>query len=202
MILLGVASPALLAQEADIVSYGALYKPVCDALVPGFEQSTEAHYARWREQHRDEIAKVEADERFKERQRDALRPPPSELRAAKVRQITPTCEKLANLFEASAPAEARFSSAERTWETFRGALRNAQRESLAACLFGNARRTFSGRLFAMSDDQLKRMEASIAELKLSQRNGPVHEGVILQKDGKAGTIVFVKVGENWKIGEM
>jgi hypothetical protein len=49
---------------------------------------------------------------------------------------------------------------------------------------------------------MKRLGTSIAEIRLSPRRGNFQEAVILQQNGAAGSVVFVKAGENWKIGQM
>lgn len=191
-----------LADEDASVSYAALYKPVCDKYVDGFTRLTAGNYAVWEGKHRKELERIHADPAFQERLERALKTPPEDFKATKVRQLTVTCETIARVFEHEAPAQEQFGAPERTWETFRRALSKADRAAIYACLTGNARTIFAGRLHAMSDEQLRRMNASIAELKLATNQGSYQEGLVVQKDGKAGTVVFVKTGANWKIADM
>jgi hypothetical protein len=189
-------------QGMTSVYFGAFYKPVCDRTIAGFQSSTAANYAAWEKANHAAVAALEANTQFQAKRREALVPPPAEIAAAKTQELQATCERIANLFEAAAPADARFAAPEQTWESFRKALREANRETLLACLTGNALKGFAGPLTAMTDEQLKRMAASIAELKLMQRDGNFQHAVVVQRDGSAGTIVFMKSGANWRIGEM
>lgn len=182
--------------------FGVFYKPVCDRMVPGFDKATAVSFAAWREQHRKDVDALEADAKFKADRDTALVPPPADIAAAKAREIIGTCERVAGIFETAAPADSRFTEPERTWQTFRDALREGKRDVVFTCLAGEARSRFVGQLRAMDDDQMKRLGASIAEIRLSPRRGNFQEAVILQRNGAAGSVVFVKAGENWKIGQM
>ncbi len=197
-----LACVPLSAQEEKSVYYGTFYKPVCDRNVPGFEKMTATNYAAWRVQREKAIAALEADPKFKAEQAEALKPPPADIAAAKTRELTGTCERVAGIFEIAAPAEARFDAPQKTWEAFRDALRTANRETVYACLAGEARKTFLTQMRAMDDEQMKRLGNSIAELRLSEPHGSYQEAVIIHANGTAGSVVFVKSGSNWKIGRM
>jgi hypothetical protein len=197
-----LACVPLHAQEDKAVYYGTFYKPVCDLRVPGFEKATATNYAAWRAQHGKAIAALEADAKFLKDREQALTPPPADIAAAKIRELTGTCERVAGIFEIAAPAEERFAAPERTWEAFRDALRSANRETVYACLAGEARKTFLVQMRAMDDEQMKRLGNSIAEIRLAQPHGSFQEAVILHANGTAGSVVFVKSGGNWKIGRM
>jgi hypothetical protein len=197
-----LACAPLFAQEEKSVYYGTFYKPVCDRMVPGFEKMTASNFAAWRAQHEKAIAALEADPKFKAERDEALKPPPADIAAAKTRELTGTCERVAGIFEVAAPAEERFAAPERTWEAFRDGLRSANRETVYACLAGEARKTFLVQMRAMDDEQMKRLGNSIAEIRLAEPHNSYQEAVILQANGTAGTVVFVKNGGNWKIGRM
>jgi hypothetical protein len=192
----------LSAQEEKGVYYGMLYKPVCDRMVPGFEKMTTTNFTAWRAQHEKAIATLEADPKFRAEREDALKPPPADIAAAKTRELMGTCERVAGIFEVAAPAEARFDAPEKTWEAFRDALRSANRETVYACLAGEARKTFLMQMRAMDDEQMKRLGNSIAGIRLAEPHGSYQEAVILHANGNAGSVVFVKSGSNWKIGRM
>jgi hypothetical protein len=197
-----LACAPLFAQEEKSVYYGTFYKPVCDRMVPGFEKMTASNFAAWRAQYEKAIAALEADPKFKAERDEALKPPPADIAAAKTRELTGTCERVAGIFEVAAPAEKRFAAPERTWEAFRDGLRSANRETVYACLAGEARKTFLVQMRAMDDEQMKRLGNSIAEIRLAEPHNSYQEAVILQANGTAGTVVFVKNGGNWKIGRM
>jgi hypothetical protein len=190
------------AQEEKSLYYGMFYKPVCDRMVPGFEKMTATNFAAWRAQHEKAIAALEADPKFRAEREQALQPPPADIAAAKMRELTGTCERVAGIFEIAAPAEARFAAPERTWEAFRDGLRSANRETVYACLAGEARKTFLMQMRAMDDEQMKRLGNSIAEIRMAEPQGGYREAVILHANGTAGSVVFVKSGSNWKIGRM
>ncbi len=191
-----------LAQGTTNVYFGTFYKPVCDKLVPGFESATATNYAAWEHQNHAAVAALEANSQFQAKRREALAPPPPEIAAGKTQELVGTCERIAGLFESVAPADPRLAAPERTWESFRNALRDANRAGLVACLTGNARKSFAAQFQAMTDEQLKRTAASIAEMKLTEGDDNVQHAVIVQRDGSAGTVVFMRSGANWRIGEM
>jgi len=197
-----LAASALHAQEDRSVYFATFYKPVCDARVQGFEKATAVNFAAWKALHRADVDALEADPKFKTERDAALVPPPPEIAAAKIRQLMGTCDRIAGVFEMAAPVDARFAEPERTWQTFHDALREAKRDVVYTCLAGEARQTFVGQMRAMSDEQMQRLGSSISEIRLSPRQGNFQEAVILQRNGAAGTVVFVKAGENWKIGRM
>jgi hypothetical protein len=197
-----LACVPLSAQEEKSIYYGMLYKPVCDRMVPGFEKITAPNFTAWRAQHEKAIAALEADAKFRADRDAALTPPPADIAAAKMRELTGTCERVAGIFEVAAPAEARFGAPEKTWEAFRDALRTANRETVYACLAGEARKTFLIQMRAMDDEQMKRLGNSIAEMRLAEPHASFQEAVVLHANGTAGSVVFVKSGSNWKIGRM
>ena len=197
-----LAASTLHAQEDRSVYFATFYKPVCDARVQGFEKATAVNFAAWKALHRADVDALEADPKFKTERDAALVPPPPEIAAAKIRQLMGTCDRIAGVFEMAAPVDARFAEPERTWQTFHDALREAKRDVVYTCLAGEARQTFVGQMRAMSDEQMQRLGSSISEIRLSPRQGNFQEAVILQRNGAAGTVVFVKAGENWKIGRM
>jgi hypothetical protein len=197
-----LAASALHAQEDRSVYFATFYKPVCDARVQGFEKATAVNFAAWKALHRADVDALEADPKFKADRDAALVPPPPEIAGAKIRQLMGTCDRIAGVFEMAAPVDARFAEPERTWQTFHDALREAKRDVVYTCLAGEARQTFIGQMRAMSDEQMQRLGSSISEIRLSPRQGNFQEAVILQRNGTAGTVVFVKAGENWKIGRM
>jgi hypothetical protein len=195
-------SGAVHAQGATEVYFGTFYKPVCDKLVAGFEAATVATYPAWEQRHHAEVAALESNPEFQAKRKEALTPPPAEIAAAKSQELSVTCERLTNLYEAASPADVRFNAPERTWDTFRKALREGNRDALRMCLTGDARKTLIAPLQAMTDEQLKRMGDSVAELKLMPGSGNFQEAVVIQRDGAAGRVAFVKTGENWKIAQM
>jgi hypothetical protein len=197
-----LAAGTLHAQEERGVYFGMLYKPVCDRLIPGFEKATAVNFLAWREQHREAVQTLEADPKFKADRDAALVPPPPDILAAKTRELMGTCDRVSGIFETAAPTDARFETPERAWQTFRDALRDAKRDVVFTCLAGEARSTFVGQMRAMTDEQMKRLGESVTDIRLSPRQGNFQEAVILQRNGAAGTVVFVMAGANWKIGRM
>jgi hypothetical protein len=185
------------------VYFGTFYKPVCDKVVAGFEAGTARSYPQWERRNHAGIAALEADPQFQAKRREALVPPPAELADAKSRELNVTCERLGNLFEAALPADVRFNAPARTWQTFQRALHDGQRDVVRECLMGEARKTLAAPLEAMTDEQLRRMGDSVAELKLMEANGAAwQEAIVVQRNGAVGRIAFIKNGANWKIAQM
>jgi hypothetical protein len=184
------------------VYFGSFYKPVCDKVVSGFASDTTRSYPEWERRNHAAVAALESNPQFQASRREALVAPPPELAAAKSQELSVTCERVANLYDTALPADVRFSAPARTWETFRRALREGNREVIRTCLIGDARRTLTAPLQAMTDEQLKRMGDAVAELKLMEGGASYQEAVVVQRDGNVGRIAFVRSGLNWKIAQM
>jgi hypothetical protein len=187
---------------ANEVYFGTFYKPVCDKVVAGFEAETSASWPEWERRNHAGVAALESNPQFEASRREALVAPPPELAAAKSQELSVTCERVANLYEAALPSDVRFDAPARTWETFRQALREGNRALIRRCLIGDARRTLTPPLQAMTDEQLRRMADAVAELKLTEATGSYQEAIVVQKDGNVGRIAFVRNGANWKIAQM
>ena len=199
---MAAGSGALCAQGASEVYFGAFYKPVCDKVITGFQAATAATYPAWERRNHAAIAALEANAEFQAKRREALVPPPAEIAAAKSQELSVTCERLTNLYDAATPADARFAAPDRTWNTFRKALSEGNRDTLRSCLTGEAKKSVLAALTAMTDEQLKRMSDAIAEMKLMPGSEEFQEAMVIQRDGDAGRIAFVKTGANWKIAQM
>jgi len=184
------------------VYFGTFYKPVCDKVVSGFQTDTSASWPVWERLNHAAVAALEANGDFQASRREALVPPPPELAEAKSKELGVTCERVANLYDASLPTDVRFNAPARTWETFRKALSEGKRDVIRSCLTGDARRTLTAPLQAMTDEQLHRMAESVAELKLMEANGAYQEAIVVQKDGNVGRVSFIRNGANWKIAQM
>ena len=199
---MAAGSATLCAQGANEVYFGAFYKPVCDKVISGFEAATATTYPAWERRNYAAVAALAANAEFRAKQREALVPPPADIAAAKSQELSVTCERLTNLYDAASPADARFAAPDRTWSTFRKALSEANRDTLRTCLTGEAKKSVLAPLTAMTDDQLKRMAEAIAEFKLMPGSGDFQEAMVIQRNGAAGRIAFVKTGANWKIAQM
>jgi hypothetical protein len=199
---MAAGSDALYAQGASEVYFGTFYKPVCDKVIPGFEAATAATYPVWERRTHAAVAALEANAEFQAKRREALVPPPAEIAVAKSKELSVTCERLTNLYDAASPPDARFAAPDRTWSTFRKALSEANRDTLGSCLTGEAKKSVLAPLTAMTDEQLKRMAEAIAEMRLMPGSGEFQEAMVIQKSGAAGRIAFMKTGANWKIGQM
>ena len=194
------------AQEAGAVPnevyFGAFYKPVCDRIVAGFAATTATAYPVWERRNHAGVAALESNPQFQAKRREALVAPPAELAAAKSHELSVTCERVGNLFEAALPQDARFNSPAQTWETFRKGLREGNRDLIRACLMGEARKALEAPLTAMTNEQLRRMGESVAELRLTAADRAYQEAVVVQKNGALGRVSFIKNGANWKIAQM
>jgi hypothetical protein len=113
------------------------------------------------------------------------------------------CSDLADAFQSAAPADARFSSPEKTWALFRSSLQTGDRKTSLLCLVDGAKRNFAEFATKVSDQQLRQMANSIKELALPPLTATDRiEGSLITQNERSGPIRFVRLGQNWKIADM
>jgi hypothetical protein len=95
----------------------------------------------------------------------------------------------------------RFSTVEKTWDLFVGALQRADRAMILNCVTGPAARRLKDRLEKLADADLRRMSLRMRGMKVQWGDDYEKEGLVVQDDRVAG-IAFRNVNEEWKIGEL
>jgi len=96
----------------------------------------------------------------------------------------------------------RFSTVEKTWQVFMGALMTGDRAAALKCLGGKAEARWRQRTETMSDDDLRRVGASIRALKVQWGDDYEKEGLVADTGNRIIGIAFRNINEEWKITEL
>jgi hypothetical protein len=163
----------------------------CRADAPGFAEKSAAVHVAWSRRHAGVIseyasligAKVRASRRG-----EATLP----VRAC-------TDEWLQQVEALAQMPDARFSTVEKTWQVFMGALMTGDRTTALNCLAGQANTRWKARVERLSDDDLRRIAATIKALKVQWGDDYEKEGVIADTDNRTVGIAFRNLNEEWKI---
>src|SRR5882762_3111092 len=194
-VLLLCSSPASADKARDDVVWILGLKRVCDLNAPGFREKSAGAYAEWRQSKIDIIREIEREPNFQAFQAEKRALTPQEQA-----EIESFC--VDDLLESLHAPDLRLSTPEKTWVTFSGALRNADRELALSCLTSNARNKFKPMLQKGPEQNLVAMANSIKSIEMTMGFGPFREAAVVRHDGKAGLIYFQDVGGEWKISEM
>jgi hypothetical protein len=165
----------------------------CRADAPGFAEKSAAVYVAWTRRHASVLseherllaAKVRAGRRG-----EATLP---------LRQCSE--DWLRSLEPLTRAPDPRFSSAEKTWQLFLGALLTGDRSTALASLAGRAEASWRERVASMSDDDLRRVAASIRGMKVQWGDDYEKEGLVADTGNRVVAIAFRSINEEWKIAE-
>ena len=199
--LLTLGSTASRAEQNLAIALGPLLKPACDQAFPGYKAENAANYAAWRQQHQASIDVWEGTEEFRSKQA-AMFQTLAALTPEEKRELERTCTDLADAFQTGAPADPRFASPETTWALFHTSLQNADRETALSCLVGNARRKLAQILAVAADRDLRELGDSAIRMDIKATTGDSVQGTLIQRDGHADSVMFLRLGQNWKIVDM
>ena len=166
----------------------------CRADVPGFAEQSAPVYAAWTRRHAAVLAEyqklVATKVRAGRRGENTL---PLRLCSEDwLRQIEPL----------SRTPDPRFQSVEKTWQVFMGALMTGDRNALLNCLAGSAEARWKQRAERLSDEDMRRIGASIRGLKVQWGDDYEKEGLVSDTDNRMAGIAFRNINEEWKIMEM
>ncbi len=113
------------------------------------------------------------------------------------------CENmLSGLEKAPEPTDKRFSSPGKTWDLFVQSLIAGDKEMIAKCLYGRAYENYASFFSSETQAQLNEMGKSFSGFEIISDMGNLQEAVITRSNGRAGTVLFIKLDENWKISRM
>ena len=98
--------------------------------------------------------------------------------------------------------DARFQTVEKTWQVFMGALMTGDRAALMNCLAGQAESRWKERAERLTDDEMRRIGASIRGLKVQWGDDYEKEGLVADNDNRVAGIAFRNINEEWKITDM
>ena len=180
-------------RKRDILELTAQFER-CRADVEGFAEKSAPVYAAWTQRHAAVLAEYD------------------KLLAAKVRagrrgeMTLPvrlcTDDWLKQVEPLTHMPDARFQTVEKTWQVFMGALMTGDRKALLNCLSGNAATRWNARAERMTDDEMRRIGASIRGLKVQWGDDYEKEGVVADTDNHLAGIAFRNINEEWKITDL
>jgi hypothetical protein len=180
-------------RKRDVLEISAQFER-CRADAPGFAETSAAVYAAWTRRHAAVLA--EYDKQLVAKVRASRRGETS----LPVRLCTE--DWLRAIEPLTRTPDARFSTVEKTWQVFMGALMTGDRETVLKCLGGKAEARWRQRTEAMSDDELRRVGASIRALKVQWGDDYEKEGLVADVENRVIGIAFRNINEEWKITDL
>jgi hypothetical protein len=180
-------------RKRDILELSAQFER-CRADVPGFAEQSATLYAAWKQRHAAVLAEYRKLLAAKVRagRRGELTLPLSLCTDEWLRQIEPL----------SRLPDPRFQTVEKTWEAFLGALMTGDRATLLNCLSGPAEARWKEHADRLSDEDMRRVAASVRGLKVQWGDDYEKEGLVTDNDNHLAAIAFRNVNEEWKITEL
>lgn len=91
---------------------------------------------------------------------------------------------------------------ESTWKTFLAALRRGDLDAAWKCTTPGARNKYERGFATMTPAALKETADAIVGLERTAEYGEFVEAVIVRASARAGTVIFVRQGKEWRIQEM
>jgi hypothetical protein len=177
-------------RKRDVLDLSAQFER-CRADAPGFAEKSAVIYAAWTRRHADVLmehqpllmAKVRAGRRGES--------------TLPLRQCTD--DWLRAIEPLSRTPDPRLQTVEKTWQLFLGALMTGDRATVQNCLAGRAATRWQERAAKMSDDDMRRIGASVRALKVQWGDDYEKEGVIADTDNRVVGVAFRNLNEEWKI---
>lgn len=163
----------------------------CRADVPGFAEKSAAVHVAWSRRHAAVLAEYDRQLAAKVRasRRGEATLPVSQCTDDWLRALEP----LARM------PDARFSTVEKTWQVFMGALMTGDRATALSCFAGRAGARWKERVEQMSDEDLRRIGASIRALKVQWGDDYDKEGLVADTQNRMVAVAFRNLNEEWKI---
>ena len=166
----------------------------CRADVPGFAEKSAFVYAAWKQRYAGVLAEY-----------DKLLT--AKVRAGRRGEMTLplrlcTDEWLRDMEPLTRTPDTRFQTVEKTWQVFLGALMTGDRTALLNCLSGKAAARWQERAPLLTDEDMRRMAASIRGLKVQWGDDYEKEGLVADNDNRVAGIAFRNINEEWKITDM
>lgn len=180
-------------RKRDILEITAQFER-CRADVAGFAEKSAAVYTAWKQRHAAVLAEYDKLLAAKVRagRRGELTLPVRLCTDEWIQQIEPLTHT----------PDPRFQTVEKTWQVFMGALMTGDRAALMNCLAGTAATRWQQRAERMTDDDMRRIGASIRGLKVQWGDDYEKEGVVADNDNHAAGIAFRNINEEWKITDL
>ena len=196
LVALGYASVAK-ADGGDEMSAMILWlgKQSCDAHSPGFRAKAAPGYAKWREKHKELIA------RFESGPRRPVSPPPS---IEQKSELESHCQVILEVFsDQLRTPDPRHATPESTWSYFLSSLRVGDKSGVMSCFEPSSRPQYAPLFNSMTPAQTKEFAENIGEFALTNvRYDPYWEGVVVTRSKTMYTVTFVKDEKGWRIASM
>jgi hypothetical protein len=113
------------------------------------------------------------------------------------------CGAMYTAFESRSRApDPRFKTPQSTWSAFKAALAHGDAKAAATC-FANPYGQFGGMFPKLSPEQLVQLGNSLVEFDMLKGDmKEFRQGLVTRDDGISAEVVFVKMGEEWRIAQM
>lgn len=177
-------------RKRDILELSAQFER-CRADVPGFAEKSAPIHAAWNRRHAGVLSEFEGQLAAKVRagRRGEATLPLRVCTDDWLRQVEPLTRT----------PDARFASVEKTWQVFMGALMTGDRATALGCLAGRAESRWKERVARLSDEELRRIAASIRAMKVQWGDDYEKDAIVADTDNRAVGIAFRNLNEEWKI---
>jgi Domain of unknown function (DUF4124) len=191
--------------QRDDVRRLLLRKVACDSAVPGFRDESAAVFKRWRNSRRRVIAQVESSADYRETLSRITAPAPRAAGSHAPVDEADYCRDslLTEMEEQVRPVDSRFSSPERTWQTFQRALEGANRDLAVSCLTSTARSEHESPLRTQPREKLWELASELSFLEFKENAGPTRTAVAPTTGGGERRISFQRIANGeWKIAAL
>lgn len=180
-------------RQRDVLAISAQLER-CRMDQPGFAEQSEAIYDAWLHRHAEVLTRYAGLLAAK-------------LRAGRHGEATlPLAQCTTAWLQGIEPLthlpDPRFSTVERTWQLFIGALMTGDRATLVDCLAGPVRARWQQSAAHLADDDLRRIGASVRALKVEWGDDYEKEGLVADTSEHAYGIGFRNINEEWKITQL
>ena len=188
--------------QKDDVRRLLLRKVTCDSAVPGFRDESAAVFKRWRNSRRRVVAQVESSAEYRdELSKTTAGAPRADGRGAQEDDAALCRDSLLTEMEDQVRrVDSRFSSPERTWQTFQRALEGANRDLAVSCLTSSARSEHESHLRTQPREKLWELAEELSALEFKEDSGPYQTAIAPTTAGCQRRITFQRLANGeWKI---
>jgi len=191
--------------QREIVRMFLLRKMACDLAVPGFREESAALFKRWRNARRREITQVESSAEYRATlSKIKAAATQADGRGAQEEKAILCDDSLLNEMEEQVrPVDSRFSSPDRTWQTFLRALEGANRDLAVSCLTSSALSEHESFLRTQPREKLWKISSEFTVLEFKEDFGSYKIAVAPTPGGGERWIYFERIANGeWKIAKL
>jgi len=191
--------------QKEAVRMFLLRKMACDLALPGFREESAALFKRWRNARRREVAQVESSVEYRRTlsKTKAMAAQADGRGAQEDKAIRCDDALLAEMEEQVRAVDSRFSSPDRTWQTFLRALEGANRDLAVSCLTSSALSEHEPFLRTQPREKLWKISSEFTVLEFKDDFGPFKIAVAPTPGGGERRIYFERIADGeWKIAKL